>query len=197
MKAVDAIARVLKAEGVENLFAYPLNPIIEAAAAVDIRTVIVRQERVGLHMADAFSRLSSGERIGVFCMQHGPGAENAFGGVAQAFSESVPILVIAAGYPRRLAHYRPNYNSTLNMKHVTKWAEPVTMGEALPDVMRRAFFQLRNGRPGPVLVEVPVDVFDEDVPDGWEYLPSFAARCGPDPSAVEQAARYWRRPSAR
>ena len=189
MKAVDAIARVLKAEGVEILFAYPVNPIIEAAAAENIRTVIVRQERIGLHMADAFSRLSSGEKIGVFCMQHGPGAENAFGGIAQAFSESVPILVIPAGYPRRLAHYRPNYNSTLNLKHVTKWAEPVTMGEALPDVMRRAFFQLRNGRPGPVLVEVPVDVFDEDVPDGWEYLPSFAARSGPDPSAVEEAAR--------
>ncbi len=189
MKVDDAIARVLKAEGVEILFAYPVNPIIEAAAAEDIRTVIVRQERIGLHMADAFSRLSSGEKIGVFCMQHGPGAENAFGGVAQAFSESVPILVIPAGYPRRLAHYRPNYNSTLNMKHVTKWAEPVTMGEALPDVMRRAFFQLRNGPPGPVLVEVPVDVFDEDVPDGWEYLPSFAARSGPDPSAVEEAAR--------
>ena len=72
------------------------------------------------------------------------------------------------------------------MKHVTKWAEPVTMGEALPDVMRRAFFQLRNGRPGPVLVEVPVDVFDEDVPDGWEYLPSFAARSGPDPAAYRK-----------
>ena len=56
MKAVDAIARVLKAEGVEILFAYPWNPIIEAAAAEDIRTVIVRQERIGLHMADAFSR---------------------------------------------------------------------------------------------------------------------------------------------
>ncbi len=189
MKVVDAIARVLKAEGVEILFAYPVNPIIEAAAAEDIRTVIVRQERIGLHMADALSRLSSGEKIGVFCMQHGPGAENAFGGVAQAFSESVPILVMPAGYPRRLAHYRPNYNSTLNLKHVTKWAEPVTMGEALPEVMRRAFSQLRNGRPGPVLVEVPVDVLDEDVPDPWEYLPSFAARSGPDPSAVEEAAR--------
>ena len=84
-------------------------------------------------------------------MQHGPGAENAFGGVAQAFSESSPILVIPGGYPRHLAHYYPNFNSTLNMRHVTKWAEPLTMGRAVPDVLRRAFFQLRNGRPGPVL----------------------------------------------
>jgi acetolactate synthase-1/2/3 large subunit len=82
-----------------------------------------------------------------------PGAENAFGGVAQAYSESVPILVIPAGYPRRLAHYYPNFNSTLNMQHITKWAEPITMGKAVPEVLRRAFFQLRNGRPGPVMLE--------------------------------------------
>jgi len=161
VKVVDAIAHVLKAEGVDHLFAYPVNPLIESCAAVDIRTVIVRQERIGLHMADAYSRLSSGDKIGVFAMQHGPGAENAFGGVAQAFSESVPLLVLPAGYPRRLANYYPNFNSTQNMRHITKWAEPLTMGKALPEVMRRAFFQLRNGRPGPVLVEVPLDVFGE------------------------------------
>jgi thiamine pyrophosphate-dependent acetolactate synthase large subunit-like protein len=189
MKVTQAIARALKAEGVEILFAYPVNPLIEAAAAEDIRTVIVRQERVGVHMADAYSRLSSGEKIGVFCMQHGPGAENAFGGVAQAYGESVPILVIPAGYPRRLAHYYPNFNSTLNMQHITKWAEPLTMGKAVPEVLRRVFFQLRNGRPGPVLLEVPLDVWGEDVPDGWVYTPSFVAKSGPDPADVEAAAR--------
>ena len=188
MKVVDGIAHALKREGVEILFAYPVNPIIESCAVADIRTVIVRQERVGLHMADAYSRLSSGQKIGVFTMQHGPGAENAFGGVAQAYSESSPILVLPAGYPRRLAHYFPNFNSTLNMQHITKWAEPLTMGKALPEVMRRAFFQLRNGRPGPVLVELPVDVFAEDVPEGWEHEPAYTARTAPDPVDVEAAA---------
>jgi len=188
MKVVEGIAKVLKAEGVDILFAYPVNPIIEAAAAEDIRTVIVRQERVGLHMADAYSRMSSGDKIGVFCMQHGPGAENAFGGVAQAYSESVPILVLPAGYQRRIANYFPNFNSTLNMQHITKWAEPLTMGKAIPEVMRRAFFQLRNGRPGPVLVEIPLDVFGEDVPENWEYVPSFVSRSAPDPASLESAA---------
>jgi acetolactate synthase-1/2/3 large subunit len=189
MKVVQAIAKAMKAEGVDVLFAYPVNPLIEAAAEEDIRTVIVRQERTGLHMADAYSRMSSGDKIGVFCMQHGPGAENAFGGVAQAFSESSPILVIPAGYPRRLAHYYPNFNSVQNMRHITKWAEPLTMGRAAPEVLRRAFFQLRNGRPGPVLIEVPVDVFGEEVPDDWVYTPSFRARSGPDPQGVADAAR--------
>lgn len=188
MKVVDGIAHALKKEGVEILFAYPVNAIIESCAVADIRTVIVRQERVGLHMADAYSRLSSGKKFGVFAMQHGPGAENAFGGVAQAYSESVPILVLPAGYPRRLAGYYPNFNSTLNMQHVTKWAEPLSMGKALPEVMRRAFSQLKNGRPGPVLVELPMDVFNEDVPEGWEHEPVPAFRTAPDPADVERAA---------
>lgn len=188
MKVASAIAEILKREGVKFIIGYPVNPIIEAAAEADIRTIIVRQERVGLHMADAVSRLSSGDDIGVFVMQHGPGAENAFGGVAQAYSESVPILVMPAGYQRRLAGYYPNFNSTLNMKHITKWAEPLSMGRALPEVMRRAFWQLRNGRPGPVLVEVPLDVFREDVDDDFEYVPSYHTRSAPDPAAVGTAA---------
>jgi thiamine pyrophosphate-dependent acetolactate synthase large subunit-like protein len=189
MKVTQLIAKVLKAEGVDILFAYPVNPLIEAAAEEDIRTVIVRQERTGLHMADAYSRLSSGDKIGVFCMQHGPGAENAFGGVAQAYGESVPILIIPAGYPRDVANYYPNFNSIQNMRHVTKWAEPITLAKMAPDVLRRAFFQLRNGRPGPVLVEVPVDVFKEDAPETWVYTPSYKARSGPDPTSIAAAAR--------
>jgi thiamine pyrophosphate-dependent acetolactate synthase large subunit-like protein len=188
MLVANAIAEVLKRENVKFIIGYPVNPIIEAAAEADIRTIIVRQERVGLHMADAVSRLSSGDDIGVFVMQHGPGAENAFGGVAQAYSESVPILVMPAGYQRRLANYYPNFNSTLNMKHITKWAEPITMAKALPEVMRRAFSQLRNGRGGPVLVEVPLDVFREEVPDDFVYVPSAKSRSAPDPADIAKVA---------
>ena len=104
MKTGDAIAEILKREGVEILISYPVNHVIEAAARADIRTVIVRQERIGLHMADAMSRLSSGKNLGVFAMQHGPGSENAFGGVAQAYGDSVPILVLPMGYERAAAH---------------------------------------------------------------------------------------------
>jgi len=189
MNVAAAIARAMKAEGVDILFAYPVNPLIEAAAAEDIRTIIVRQERTGLHMADAYSRVTSGDKFGVFCMQHGPGAENAFGGVAQAFSESVPILVVPGGYPRHLATYYPNFNSALNMRNITKWAEPVTTARAVPGILRRAFAQLRNGRPGPVLIEVPADLWNEEVPDGWSHTPSFTAKSAPDPRDVATAAQ--------
>jgi acetolactate synthase I/II/III large subunit len=189
MKVAAAVAQILKREGVDFLLGYPLNPVIEAAAVADIRPIIVRQERVGLHMADAVSRLSTGKKIGVFALQHGPGAENAFGGIAQAFSESVPIIVVAAGYGRRLNNYDPFFNAYLNYQHITKWIEQVTVAEAVPDVLRRAFTQARNGRPRPVVVEIPVDVFAEEVPEPLAYRPTFSTRSAPDPQAVPEVGR--------
>src|SRR2546421_574488 len=188
MNAAAAVAEILKREGVGFLIGYPVNPIIEAAAEADIRTIIVRQERTGLHMADAVSRISSGERIGVFAMQHGPGAENSFGGVAQAYGDSVPIVVLPAGYPRRLINIPPNFNSFLNYQHVTKWAEQVVMADAVPDAMRRAFTQVKNGRPRPVLVEIPRDVLGEEVPEPLQYRPTPRLRTAPDPRDVTRVA---------
>ncbi|MDD9907305.1 MAG: thiamine pyrophosphate-requiring protein [Rhodospirillaceae bacterium] len=188
MKSAEAIAEILKREGVETLIAYPVNHIIEYAARADIRTVIVRQERIGLHMADAMARLSSGKNVGVFCMQHGPGAENAFGGVAQAWGESAPVLVMPMGYARRIAHMQPNFNSVLNFQHVTKSAEPVMLTQEIPNIMRRAFTALRNGRPGPALIEVPTDIFGEDFEGELDYTPVISTRSGPDPADVEAAA---------
>src|SRR5580700_5094401 len=104
MKVGAAIVEILKRERIDVIFGYPRNQVLEQAAIADVRTIIVRQERTGLHMADALSRMTRGRRMGVFCMQHGPGSENAFGGVAQAYSESVPLLVLPQGYARRLAH---------------------------------------------------------------------------------------------
>jgi thiamine pyrophosphate-dependent acetolactate synthase large subunit-like protein len=188
VRAAAVVAEILKREGVEFLIGYPVNPIIEAAAEADIRTIIVRQERTGLHMADAVSRVTSGRRIGVFAMQHGPGTENSFGGVAQAYADSVPIVVLPAGYPRRLLNLPPNFSSLLNYQHVTKWAEQVVLPETVPDALRRAFTQVRNGRPRPVLVELPTDVLQAEVPDGWTYTPAPRLRTAPDPADVARAA---------
>src|SRR5262249_6830501 len=189
MKTAAAIAEILKREGTKFLIGYPVNTIIEAAAQADIRTIIVRQERVGLHMADAVSRVTSGDTIGVFAMQHGPGAENSFGGVAQAYGDSSPIVVLPGGYPRRLTNVAPNFNSALNYRHITKWCEQVMLAAEIPNAMRRAFTQVKNGRPRPVLVEVPVDLFQEDVAEPIAYKPALRTRTGPDPRAVADVAR--------
>src|ERR1700709_1691021 len=94
MKVGQAAAEIMKRGGIEILCGYPVSHLLEFAAAADIRPIIVRQERIGLHMADAISRVTSGRKIGAFCMQHGPGTENAYGGVAQAYSESISMLVL-------------------------------------------------------------------------------------------------------
>ena len=189
MNVADAVAQILKREGVEFLIGYPVNPIIEAAARADIRTIIVRQERTGLHMADAVSRVTSGQKIGVFTMQHGPGSENAFGGVAQAYADSVPIVVLPAGFPRRLTNVPPNFNSFLNFQHITKTAEQVIMADAVPAALRRAFMQAKNGRPRPTLVELPIDVLAEEFPGELVYEPTPRTRSGPDPVAVREVAK--------
>lgn len=189
MNVSTAIAEILKREGISFLIGYPVNPIIEAAAEADIRTIIVRQERTGLHMADAVSRVTSGERIGVFTMQFGPGTENAFGGVAQAYGDSVPIVVLPAGYPRTLINVPPNFNAFLNFQHITKSVEQVVTAQTLPDAMRRAFTQVRNGRPRPVMVEIPLDLFTEEVAEPLVYRPAPCMRSAPDPLAIDEVAR--------
>lgn len=188
MKAVEAIVEIMKREGVEIVFGYPVNHVLEYAARWDIRPIIVRQERIGLHMADALSRMTSGNKIGVFAMQHGPGSENAYGGVAQAFAEGVPLLVLPMGYARRIAHIRPNFNSTEAMKPVAKTTEPVTSADEVPNIMRRAFSRLRTGRGGPVVVEIPTDVMNEELTGELNYTPVGATRYGPEQADIDKAA---------
>jgi acetolactate synthase-1/2/3 large subunit len=100
---------------------------LEAAAAAGIRPVICRQERVGVGIADGFSRVANGKRIGVFAMQAGPGVENGFSGVATAFSDSVPILLLPTGYQRNAAQVMRFFKSVDSYAPVTKWAEPLNV----------------------------------------------------------------------
>src|SRR5688572_32486120 len=84
MKTAAAIASILKTEGTEYLFSFPVNALIDECARLDIRPIVARTERTMVNMADGYSRVSNGRRIGVAVAQHGPGAENAYPGVAQA-----------------------------------------------------------------------------------------------------------------
>jgi thiamine pyrophosphate-dependent acetolactate synthase large subunit-like protein len=190
MKVANAVAQILKREGIEFLIGYPVNPIIEAAAEADIRTIIVRQERIGLHMCDAIAKVTSADKIGVFAMQHGPGTENAFGGVAQSFGDSTPVVVLPGGYARNINQVHPNFNAALNFRNVTKLSEQVTVADATVEALRRAFTTVKNGRPGPVLVEFPTDILREDVPDALvaEYKKAPNLKSGPDPKSVSQIA---------
>ena len=189
MKLGTAIAEIMKREGIEILCGYPVNHLIEHAANANIRPIMVRQERIGVHMADAISRVTSGETIGAFCMQHGPGAENAMGGVAQCYGESVPVLVLPQGYPRRIANIDPNFNSSQAMKPYAKSSEPINIAAEVCNIFRRAFTRLKNGRGGPVIVEIPTDMWNEEVPEPLNYTPVLRTRYGADPVHIKEAAK--------
>ncbi len=191
MNVGQITAQILKREGVEYLLTYPLNPLTERCAEVDIRPIVVRQERIGIHMADAISRLSSGEKVGVFACQEGPGIENAFGAVAQCWSEGVPLIVFPSGGGSFL---KPAFNSTLNFQHVTKHAEIVTATSQVIPALRRAFAIARNGRPGPVLIEFAGAASLGSAMPGLtsnaqvEYTPPRRILSAPNPADVDAAA---------
>ena len=190
MKVVDAIAEILKREGVKYLPCYPRNPIIEAAAAAGIRPIVCRQERVGVGIADGFSRVTNGRPVGVFAMQFGPGAENTFSGVATAYSDSVPILVLPLGHVQGRKGILPHFNSARVFRSVTKSVEEINTGDRVVEVMRRAFSNLKMGRPGPVMVEVPGDVALEEVEESsLEYQPVKASCSAANPRDVDEVAR--------
>jgi acetolactate synthase-1/2/3 large subunit len=185
------VAEVMKREGVDLLLTYPLNALTERCAEVNIRPIVVRQERIGVHMADAISRLTSGDKVGVFACQEGPGIENAFGAVAQAYSEGVPMVVFPSGGG---SFIRPAFNATMNFQHITKHAEIVTAANQVLPALRRAFTMARNGRPGPVLIEFAGGASLGSAVQGTtnvaeiDYTPSRRILTAPDPKDVDAAA---------
>lgn len=185
MEVTDAIANILAEEGVKHLIGFPSNPLFDdnAAADVGIRPIVVRQERTGAHMLDGIARVTSGKQIGAFACQHGPGTENSVGGLAQSYAESAPFVAIPAGYSRAKTNTDPKFSSLLNYQHVTKTAEQLTDPESVDGMFSRAFQAARNGRQRPSLVEVPKDVFGEEI-DDTEYVPTSSVRSAPDPTEI-------------
>jgi len=164
--------------------------VIEAAALGGIRPIICRQERVGVGIADGLSRVSNGDHMGVFAMQYGPGAENAYPGIATSFSDSVPILLLPLGHPRDRAGVAPHYNSLKGYADITKAIEQVNVADRTSDIMRRAFAGLRQGRGGPMAVEIPADVALEEVSEeSFYYTPSRPTVSQGNPADVKAAAK--------
>lgn len=190
MNGNAVIAKILKAEGVEWITAYPEQKLIDKAAMEEIRPIISRQERAGVNMADGYSRIHNGNKIGVFTMQRGPGAENAFSGVAQAFSDSVPILLLPGGAPADRLRVHPGFDSIDHYGGITKFNAHFNQVERIPDIMRHAFTQLKHGRLGPALLEIPDDVGTTEYPDdSVDYEPVKKYRSSADPDQVSDLVR--------
>ena len=160
MKVAEQIARVLVAEGVEYLPCYPRQMLIDPCIAAGIKPVICRQERVGAGIADGISRSTNGDKIGVFSMQGGQGIENSFPGAAQLYGDNVPALLMPGGANTDRAHTPPTFDAVDGFRTVTKWGATVNRPHRVSELLRRAFQLMKNGKPGPVLIEVPGDMVD-------------------------------------
>ncbi len=165
MTAMQAAVHVLESEGVELVFGVPgaaILPLYEALRTSKIRHVLVRHEEGGTHAAEGYSRAVAG-KIGVNIGTSGPAGTNMITGLYSASADSVPILCITGQAPRAKLH-KEDFQAVdiaAIAAPVTKWAVTVMEGAQVPSTFRKAFQLMRSGRPGPVHIDLPIDVQKE------------------------------------
>ena len=189
MNGAALVAEILKREGTEFLSCYPRNPVIEECAKLGIRPILCRQERVGVGIADGYTRIMRGKVNGVFAAQAGPGIENAFAGVAQAYAENVPMLILPGGMESARQYRHPTFSAVDVFAPVTKWAARAHSVQAIPDLMRQAYHAMRTGKGGPVLLEIPLEVWDQEFEGELGYEPVRPYPLAPDPAAITEAVK--------
>ena len=184
------IAEILKKEGVEWIACFPSNPLIEAVAQQGIRPIAFRHERGAVMAADGFSRTSDRNKFGIVAVQSQAGAENALGGVALAYADNIPVLILPGGVSLSELAVQPNYSVSQNYRGVVKRVEAIYRPDQVVAVMRRAFSALRNGSPGPVAVELIADVCAMEATQHIDqYMPPPTVKQLPDSSDITAAAQ--------
>jgi acetolactate synthase I/II/III large subunit len=186
----DRIAELLRREGAEHVVGFPENRLINSAAALGMRPIITRTERVAVNIADGFARATNGERILPCVTQYGPGAEAAFGAVAQAYSDRSPILLVPTEHAVAEQDAGPSFQSVEAYRPITRYAAAVNTAEAGPRTFRRALTAVLGARQGPALVAVANDVMNGDAGDAdWDVRPVRPVLSQAAPGDVEEAAR--------
>jgi len=188
IKAANGIARILKAEGVPWISCYPTSHVNNALGEEGVPIYMMGEERFGVAVADAYSRVTCGKQIGVCTAMAGhnaAGIQMAFGAIAQAWEDSSPLLVIAESVGQGGSRHT-HFDIGATFKPITKWVGEIDRADLVPDYMRRAYTHLRSGRPGPVLLLIPKDLGEYDEAQ-HPYTPVKGWRTGPDPDDVKAA----------
>ncbi|MDJ0869022.1 MAG: thiamine pyrophosphate-binding protein [Myxococcota bacterium] len=188
------LVRVLRQAGVDTLFTLHgghLDAIFQAAVQHDLRLVDTRHEQAAGHAADGWARTTG--RVGVAVVTAGPGFTDCVTAIANAYLDCVPTLFVAGAPPLREAETLPlqgGIDQVAMVAPVTKWAHRVTHTERIPDLVAQALRVARSGRPGPVFLEIPIDVLFGRVDESRVHFPvkiAPDAAPAPAPEAVEQA----------
>ncbi|WP_112662543.1 acetolactate synthase 3 large subunit [Microvirga flavescens] len=162
MTGAEMVIRALQDQGVEHIFGYPggaVLPIYDALFHQDnVKHILVRHEQAALHAAEGYAR-SSG-KVGVALVTSGPGATNAVTGLADAMMDSIPLVCITGQVPTHLigSDAFQECDTVGITRHCTKHNYLVKSIEELPRILHEAFYVAANGRPGPVVVDLPKDI---------------------------------------
>jgi acetolactate synthase-1/2/3 large subunit len=192
--AVRGLVKILKAEGVGFVSTFPtchINNAIGEEGGVDL--FMVRDERYAVAVADGYSRVMDGKGLGVCTVMGGhnaAGAQMAYGALAQAYEDSVPLLCMTEGPPPE-SMGRERFNIEAAFRSVTKWSGYINRAERVPEYMRRAFTYMRTGRPSPVMLQVPRGLGEYDT-DMHPYKPVQGWRSMGDPADVEKTVKALR-----
>jgi len=200
MTGGELLLKCLKEEGVTVLFGVldgSFNPFLAKLDEYGMRFINSRHEAAAAHMAEAWARIRGAPAVVIGGI--GPGAANMVSGIITAYAEGSPLIAIS-GQRRRNIIYPDRGGSFQNVdllglyRPVTKWSAGVRHWRRLPELIRRAFREVSNGRPGPVYLEIPEDVMrgtgDPATVDVWSPAQYRAGRLGAgDLAFVDQAAR--------
>jgi acetolactate synthase-1/2/3 large subunit len=175
LSGAQILMEVLKEEGVDSIFGYPGGAIIDIydeLAKTDIQHVLVRHEQAAVHSADGYARASGG--VGVCLVTSGPGVTNTVTGIASAYMDSVPMVILSGQVPTALIG-----NDAFQEVDIVGITRPCTKHnylvmsiEELAATVKEAFHLARSGRPGPILVDIPKDITKET----YEYAPGKAVK---------------------
>ncbi len=170
LSGAQILMEVLKDEGVKTIFGYPGGAVIDiydALVQTDIQHILVRHEQAAVHAADGYARATGG--VGVCLVTSGPGVTNTVTGIASAYMDSVPLVVLSGQVPTQLIG-----NDAFQEVDIVGITRPCTKHnylvmstEELAATVKEAFYLARSGRPGPILVDIPKDVTKKLI----EYVP--------------------------
>ena len=169
----EMLMRALKEEGVKMIFGYPGGAVLHIYDALyqqdAVEHILVRHEQAAVHAADGFAR-STGE-VGVALVTSGPGATNAITGIATAYMDSIPLVVISGNVPSHLIGSDAFQETDMIgcCRPIVKHSFLVRSIEEIPGVMKKAFHIAKTGRPGPVVVDVPKDMTAPTEKRPFEY----------------------------
>ena len=197
MKAAEVILEALKREGVDTIFGFPggvLLPLYDALYDSDIRHILVRHEQGAGHAADGYARASG--KVGVCLATSGPGATNLVTPIANAYMDSVPLVAITGQVSRHLLGLDSFQEADVTgiTLPIVKHSYLVKKSADLPRIIREAFYIASTGRPGPVVIDIPVDVTKEELEYDPDHvppmrLPGYKPTLKGHPKQIREAAR--------